>query len=293
MSHNASIVNMLSGNSARRSAKTVRISSFEEVEWPTISLQPLWYGDEKVAFSSHVAILNEDTERVITVATDTYALIDHKQFVEQAASELEDAGYKDMECKITMIDYGAKMLAEFIDRQHPINVGKEELYPTFVLKNSHDMGWAASMVAGVFRQVCSNGAYVGHANGYKRKHSGDSLVTNMDEIAKRLTAELKFTERKFTDMINTAIGKGEAIDLSMLKLTDKEKEQLSYLGEVSSGASMRIKANVEDLEVWELTDGGHNKFDVYNLVTQFITHSIDNPVRRDTLSTNASRLFLN
>lgn len=292
MSYNASIMNMLSGKSARRSTKTVKVASFEEVSWPTVSLQPLWYGAEKTGFSSHVAVLNEDTSSVITVATDSYTLIDHKKFVEQAASELEDAGYKDLECRVTMIDDGAKMLAEFIDRAHPITVKNDEIYPTFVLKNSHDMAWAASVVGGVFRQVCSNGAYIGHANGYKRKHSGDNLVTNLDEIIKELAIELRYTERKFSDMAQTAISKGTAINLNILRLTEKEKQQLLYLKETSSGASMRIKSIEDEVEMWELVDDGHSKFDVYNLVTQFITHSIDSPVRRDVLSANAAKLFL-
>ena len=292
MSNNAAIINMLRGNGTRRNTVACTTATFDEVKWPTVSLQPLFFGEEREAFDSHRAIYNEDMDRVITVATSSYALIDHKQFVEQAAFELEKIGYKDLQCKVSLINNGDKMVAEFKDVDHPLRVNDEEIYPTFVLKNSYDLGWAASVVGGIFRQVCSNGAYVGHANGYQRRHIGGTIETNMANIISSVSTEMKFVEQKFNDMIKTSLKKGEKIRVSSLKLTEAEKNALASMKELSSGAQLTVTLE-DDTEVWTVADGGHNMLDVYNLVTEFVTHKVPNPVRRDTLAIATNRLFYN
>lgn len=292
MSNNDSIIAMIRGTTHRRNTIDCTTTTFDEVKWPTISLQPLFFGENRTAFASHRAIYNEDADRVITVATSSYTIIDHKQLVENAAYELEKAGYKDLDCEVTMINGGDKIVTRFKDTAHPMKIGNEEIYPTFVIKNSYDLSWAAAVVGGIFRQVCSNGAYVGHANGYQRRHIGNSVSSNMDHILTQVTSEMKFVEAKFKSMINTAAKRGVPLNINQLRLSDAEKAKLLNLHELSSGASLNLTTNQDGKEQWSMAEAGHSVFNLYNLVTEFVTHQITNPVRRDALSVATNKLFI-
>lgn len=289
MSYTDSITNMLRGTTTRSSkrAKERRYTSLDAIEYPTVEKLPMYYGD-KQPIDSHVALVNTQTGKVISVASKQYSIIDHKDIVEQAYDAVCKAGIRNPEVECRMIGDGDRMWLRFMDKERPVfTENGEEIYPTFIFKNSYDLGWRASVVGGVFRQICSNGAYIGTASGYSRRHVG-SAESDMFLAVQQATETVQSATGLFSEMSHKKLPKGQRIDINSLRLTAKEKNLLMIMRELSSGVYVNMIED-DDKEVWSLGQDS-TVFSVYNLLTEFTTHHVESTVRRDTLSIATNRI---
>lgn len=288
------LLNSLSGISSSRKV-TYKMYEGDDIAFPNVTLEPLAWGKGMNGFSSHVAVVNNDDGRVITVVTDSYELLPHEQFIDIADKAMKDKYGNNASRHTYMINGGDKMLVTYCLEDNPIKLRSGDIaYPTLVLKNSYDLGWAASMTSGVFRLICSNGAYVGEATKTKKKHtaqiSGELIQHTITQTVKNIEA----IEHRMTKWANTKISKKDNINLDPLKMTDTEQQAIRYLGERSTGLHVDSKV-IESTEgtkktVWRAEDDT-TKYDLWNLLTEFATHRVASPIRRDTISTNIDKLF--
>lgn len=288
------MLNSLSGASTSNRRATYKKYDGDDIEFPNVTLEPLAWGQAMNGFSSHVAVVNNDDNRVITVVTDSYELLPHEQFIDIADKAMKDKYGNNASRHTYMINGGDKMLVTYCLEDNPIKLRSGDIaYPTLVLKNSYDLGWAASMTSGVFRLICSNGAYVGEMTKTKKKHTAQIDGDLVKNVITQMVGNISSIEQRMTQWASTKISKKDNINLDPLKLSETEQQTIRYLGEKSTGLhidSKVIETADGEKTVWRAQDDT-TKYDLWNLLTEFATHRIASPVRRDMVSTNIDKLF--
>lgn len=273
----------------------------QDIQFPNVEKQALYYGENKEAFTSHVGIVNVDDGRVITVASKGYEILSHADVIELADAAVEKAGFKDAQRSTYMINGGDRMLVDYVlsDQTYEIRKG-DEVHPKLTFKNSYDLGWAASVVGGLFRLVCSNGAYIGEAKGTKRKHTASLTPENVDSMLAGIVLEIPKIQQRLGEWAKTPIKATQELNIGALGLSQTEKDGLLVLRERSTGLHVECKqkeiAAIDGgkdgqwVDMW-VPAGDTTMYDVWNLITEFTTHRVHNPIRRDIISTAANTLF--
>lgn len=290
---NAIIRNMVRNANDRTRGTITKVYEGDDIVFPSVSLEPLCYGADKKDFGSHVAIVDNSDGRVITVATESYQLFTHEHFI-----EISDAAVKSTYGKVNrttyMINGGDKMLVQYQLEDNPITLRSGDIaYPTLLLKNSYDLGWAASMMAGVFRLVCTNGAYVGELTKSKRKHTASLTSEYVKAVVDTVVNNIPNIEKRMTEWANQRIDKKTRINLDSLKLNEGEQQSLRFQRERTSGLhidSKQIETADGEKTIW-VPDAETTKYDLWNLMTEFATHRVTSAIRRDTINTGIDKLF--
>jgi hypothetical protein len=138
---------------------------------------------EKLYTSSHIytgrdALLNANTGSVLGIVSDKYQVIEHKEVLGSFMKLMGDR--EDVKIQsVRSVKDGAKfyMTAE-IDKKVQVGVLRDGspdiIKPMLVLSNSYDESTKVGFIAGIFRLICSNGAFVGiKAINLVRKHLGE------------------------------------------------------------------------------------------------------------------------
>lgn len=289
----SSMLNTATG-SRRRGQSYKTYDNGEDIPFPNVTLEPLAWGTENNAFASHCAVVNKDDGRVITVVTDSYSILRHEDFLATADESLRNTYGKDITRKTRLINGGDKMLAVYTLEDNPITLRNgDTAFPSLILKNSYDLGWAAALSGGVFRLICSNGAYVGEMTASKKKHTAQLDGDYVKYITKGIVSNIPLIEKRMTEWSKEKIGRKTHINLDALKLNDGEQQSLRFLQEKSTGLRIESKT-VETADgektIWTPEDDT-TKYDLWNLMTEFATHRITSPIRQDTISTSIDKLF--
>ena len=289
----SSMLNTATGS--RRRGQSYKTYDFgTDIPFPNVTLEPLAWGTENNAFASHCAVVNKDDGRVITVVTDSYSILRHEDFLATADESLRNTSGKDITRKTRLINGGDKMLAVYTLEDNPITLRNgDTAFPSLILKNSYDLGWAAALSGGVFRLICSNGAYVGEMTASKKKHTAQLDGDYVKYITKGIVSNIPLIEKRMTEWSKEKIGRKTHINLDALKLNDGEQQSLRFLQEKSTGLRIESKT-VETADgektIWTPEDDT-TKYDLWNLMTEFATHRITSPIRQDTISTSIDKLF--
>lgn len=289
----SSMLNTATGS--RRRGQSYKTYDFgTDIPFPNVALEPLAWGTENNAFASHCAVVNKDDGRVITVVTDSYSILRHEDFLATADESLRNTYGKDITRKTRLINGGDKMLAVYTLEDNPITLRNgDTAFPSLILKNSYDLGWAAALSGGVFRLICSNGAYVGEMTASKKKHTAQLDGDYVKYITKGIVSNIPLIEKRMTEWSKEKIGRKTHINLDALKLNDGEQQSLRFLQEKSTGLRIESKT-VETADgektIWTPEDDT-TKYDLWNLMTEFATHRITSPIRQDTISTSIDKLF--
>lgn len=112
-------------------------------------------GDPKDKLA-HVAIVDEDENRLLAVATKNYKLIKHSTVIDVCESAFKQFG--DFELKTEYYaNYGAQMFRSYIFPERKYEIGKNDsVYPAVLLQNSYDLSFGVNIDLRGYRQACSN-----------------------------------------------------------------------------------------------------------------------------------------
>lgn len=293
---NNALVNMLNtATGSRRRGQSYKTYDFgTDIPFPNVTLEPLAWGADKNDFASHCAVVNKDDGRVITVVTDSYSILRHEDFLATADESLRNTYGKEIARKTRLINGGDKMLVVYTLEDNPITLRNgDTAFPSLILKNSYDLGWAAALSGGVFRLICSNGAYVGEMTASKKKHTAQLDGDYVKYITKGIVSNIPLIEKRMMEWSKEKIGRKTHINLDALKLNDGEQQSLRFLQEKSTGLRIESKT-IETVDgektIWTPEDDT-TKYDLWNLMTEFATHRITSPMRQDTISTSIDKLF--
>ncbi len=115
-------------------------------------------------------IVRDDTSEALSCMTRDYRLVSNEEVLEKSLPRIEERGGVLTECKT--FGNGARTNWTFQFKNNPVTLYDDELYPQINIRNSYDGSLSVSVLGGVFRLICSNGAIIGKIfEHHSEKHS--------------------------------------------------------------------------------------------------------------------------
>lgn len=105
---------------------------------------------------SHVAIVDEDENRVLAVATKNYKLIKHSAVINTCEDAFKQFGNYELKTEY-YANHGAQMFRSYIfpECKHEIEKG-DFIYPAIFVQNSYDLSFGVNLDLRGYRQSCTN-----------------------------------------------------------------------------------------------------------------------------------------
>lgn len=206
-----------------------------------------------------------DNFSVLGTVTDRYGLVQNSDLISVAEDAFTAKGLTNYSRKIVVSGEGERMYATYDFKNHTkkLKVG-DEVGMRLTVQNSFDGGLRVSFALGMLRLVCLNGmTTLEREVGMTKKHS-TSIST-------------KFV----SDALEKAIlvwDKSTAVfdRLSDVAVTQEQGRNILANLEESSVLSGKLRENIE--AVWNAPryreDNARNLFNLYNAVTQHLTHDV-------------------
>lgn len=111
----------------------------------------------------------------VAVVSPKYKLLHNEVAFSSLARAIETSGLDttDLDIRISTANNGGRALAEFIFPAHEVVIGKTDVTQLrIVARNSYDLEWRYSTLAGGFRLACANGQVIGtYVDAYSGKHT--------------------------------------------------------------------------------------------------------------------------
>lgn len=274
-----------------------------EVPFPRVASEPLYYGKRvPTHFEGWRALVDQDDGSIVSVVSAGYRMVKHEHVVEATEDALRKQGLE-FQRSVTLIKEGAKMVATYTIPSIEVKVAEGDiLNPTLVIKNSYDLSWVASILGGIYRLICSNGAYVGTMfEKFRHRHVGQLDAEAMQARIANVADSFEQFGIHYKMMRTTPLSnfRTEKV-VGHIPLNKGEQVALQGLKERSSGLVLDLvphkQENGETVPVWAIKDGDEEKFnvaDLFNLLTEFNTHKVGSAVRRDLFSDRIAKGMMN
>jgi hypothetical protein len=271
-----------------------------DIVFPKVASEPLYYGRQQaIPFEGHRAIIDEETGEVLTVVSDQYNLIRHENIIETIETQLRKMNVV-FERNVTMIKAGARMVATYTLPEIQVVLASDEvLIPTMVIKNSYDLSWVASMMGGVMRLICTNGAYMGTMfKKMRHRHVGILDEGYLKERLSALGESFDLYVQNYKSMLVTPLSPSLLGRLTAFGFNVGETTALRTMREQTSGLTLDLAqhtdpATGEEVYVWEAKDmDKFHQVDLFNLTTEFTTHKVASAVRQDMFYDRISRSLM-
>jgi hypothetical protein len=214
----------------------------------------------------YLANVRTDTQEVLGVVSDRYELLQNSDLLGEAEGLFKAEGFGNFKRKTICTGGGARIRAVYDFPDHGFRLANGNDI-TFRLKvqNSFDGSLRASFQVGLVRLVCTNGLAVPVAAvGMTRKHTATLDANIVREAFGRSVVAFKESAPLFNRMIET-------------RVTQEEGNSILLGFEKSKVVSERMREGIQG--VWErptyAEDSQRNLFNLYNAVTQHLTHSVE------------------
>jgi len=255
------------------------------MNFPKVEEKPIYWGrlGRKIC-PDNKAVVDTYTGRVFAVTTNKYNILRHEDVLDVVHEAIaRNPEFGNASLTLELPDDGAKMWAKYVFPETEYDIGDGDLInPTIEVRNSYDTGWAFSLIFGAFRLVCSNGLVVGkkfthyvhrHTHGLNKKIIFQVLNEGMEKFSEEV--ELW---KKWVDKVTTSTEYEQVMET--MNFYKKEEEEIHQEVEISSNLSL------DDLHLRTLT-----YWTFYNLIAQYITHRIQNVIRRAEFTARMARAF--
>lgn len=214
--------------------------------------------NEEMAYTleGYKAILREDTQQVISIASDKYELIENSQVIDPVLNSLEKTGEKfalDPYYSFCQNDR-MKLAITFPEITLTDDKGFEAPLAIFI-HNAYKPGKSAESQWGALRLVCKNGMTFASMLGsiFKQNHKGQFFMEDIQVELGKAIEKVPLLQQRITELTETAA----------------ESEDLWYEIEkkVGAGAAKTVTETPELIK-------GMQMWLIYNLLTQYIGHRI-------------------
>lgn len=245
------------------------------------------------------AITNADNGMIFGITSNRYQLMSHEQginAVEEVLKDKEEFGKYSKNLWLSQDGKKMQCAYTFDDIEHRTKDG-EIVKPSIYMKHGY-CGTPFTMMFGGFRVVCANGLVIGDKFAhYRRKHTEDInievIMATLDQGMNRYAKLTKLWDKWLDENTNsTEMEKAVGI------FNDTEREYLVEVEEaqskdkISNHASFFSERTEDDREVLRCnTNNGMNKWIFYNILTQFISHSITSRQKQAQYSQKIAKQF--
>jgi hypothetical protein len=240
-----------------------------------VKLAPI-YDAEHRELDRWKGVYRTDQQRTLAIVGKDYELVQHRESLEPAIELLGREGWKVKASRIEA--FGARAFVELHRVDKPITVIGEKVGERLMLRNSYDRTSSLIFEMGALVVKCLNGAVMPQGNlGFSGHHTGD-LRKDLNAFIKKLVGiEAALGAR----MIETYSGLDKTVSPEIAREIVKRS-----LGERREDAV---------LQYWKTgigRDGEMNAWNLYNGVTQFLTHDFKgNWGHRERLNNSAFDLI--
>tara|TARA_R100000808_G_scaffold9836_3_gene26643 strand:- start:21403 stop:22191 length:789 start_codon:yes stop_codon:yes gene_type:complete len=199
-------------------------------------------------------IIRNDTCEVLSCMSKDYKLVTNEEVLDKSLPHIKEKGGELTEQRV--FGNGARTSWTFQFKRHPVTIGGEKLYPQLNIKNSYDGSSTVSVLGGVFRLLCSNGAIIGQIfDQHSERHSVYNTTLNNGHIGKMVENTIdsmgKVFSTEFPVLFETQIKDHKDVVRAIEKLPSKYNEDaVNYL----------------------LTHKPKTYWDLFNLLTWVLTH---------------------
>jgi hypothetical protein len=225
----------------------------------------------------HLAIINKRTDKLVTVVSDHYHLVQHSEMIDAVGDAISRLN---LNAVAKVIDGGNKVFVDinFPDVRLIVSEG-EEFIGGIRLVNSFDKSTGIMVLPQIQRLVCKNGMVLSR-NWIKVlnvRHTS-KLAKDFEVIIPQIIADMVNGCDKLRAMINNCISESISFD-SILKLMKKQFPAEKH--------RERIISNLKDLNKAEI-----NRWEYYNSITKYISHSKLKPSVEMLLHRKAERIMV-
>ena len=223
-----------------------------------------------VQTKDYKAIVREDNDKLISIMKDSYQLVPNRDVIMPLLEQLHNLDTNWIIDPSHSFVENSRMRLQVTFPDLTMNDGRSDIALSLFLHNSYDGSEGVRMFWGAIRGICSNGMVFGNVLAkYYRKHTSGLEVKN-------LKAQLESTYEKIP-VIKHRIG-----ILQNTNVTKKVRRDVEdHLGKnVIRYISEQEKQYKRAANLWVL----------YNLITYYISHTIDMRMRA-TYQLETSRLF--
>lgn len=207
-----------------------------------------------------------DNGECLGVTTEAYGIVQNGDLIRATKEALDHHGLKGYQENVLVTGKGERLYATFtfMNKQLASAVGDVFGYKLTV-KNSFDRSLRASLTLGFLRLVCTNGmATMEKEFGLTRKHNTKVAVDFIGEALEK------------------AIGNGENAlkvydQLAATKITEEQgKNILAHLEEAGTlSGLLRQEILIFWLQPKRKEDSARNLYNLYNAVTDYLTHVVE------------------
>lgn len=224
----------------------------------------------------------EDTGECLGVTTEQYGLIQNEALLEAAEQALEIRGLTDYKRQIVVAGAGERLYAEYtFANKHLASAVGDVFGYRLTLRNSFDRSLRAAFALGFLRLTCTNGAStLDKEFSLTKKHSSN---VNIDFVG---------------GAIDSALANGQealkTFDLmASVKLSDEQGQNVLKHLEAHGLLSGVLRQNMETL--WlapkRQEDKARNVYNLYNAVTDYLSHQVKSERFEYAEKTNNGVLF--
>lgn len=245
-----------------------------------------------------VGIKNKTTKRVVSVVNETYNLLPNTDVVEPVLEQFEKTGVKYEVDALSWVSDQRMQLHLKLPDYHIKDDSKEGLISSLWLHNSYNMTESARLMAGAFRLVCSNGMIVGEmTEKISLKHQAKQIRAIMTghtiSVVESIEESITNTQERIQELIDEKVTAATLFDIFHAFKFDSKlvRHFLTELGVVT--AETRTKEFEEvlgDIKTTKKFD--QNMYDLYNMLTYFVSHMKDPRYRVSYLERISKRFAL-
>lgn len=264
----------------------------KDIKWPEITAERLIIAGMDYAISNYKAnciwVEDQDEPIVAAVTSDKYKFVPYeiavKKFL-QFLSSFEVWGKPSMNIHIIgdgeKISVTAKYLEHIEKIKGKAKVG-DTISPTVGFKHSVDLQWPYSVESGAIQLACTNGMVSSKINQtVRKKHRAaldiDEMNATLSQSAEALPEQLAV----WNHWADTNLNKVQTEELIDASFGSRHKEQILTLPETQSQ---------ETVEQW-MNNDQVNVFDLYSVMTQFVTHDLESDLVRVKQANSVADLF--
>ena len=215
-----------------------------------------------------------DTGACIKAVTERYNIIQNADLIERAESIFQSKGM-DFKRKVDVTQGGARMFANYTFSNIGLKVQKDDFKFRLTVRNSFDGSMKVSLVVGLLRCVCDNGAMIQEAGfDLMRKHTA--------------SLDIEFASGAVDNAVALFNRQYEALDtMSRTKLSQQEGHQVLNGLVKRNVLADRIADKVR--EIWEKPtyedDRQRSVYNLWNATTQHLTHDVAGSRQKVELAT--------
>jgi len=230
----------------------------------TVSQQAIIHNGKPTGFFGN---FREDTGACLGMTSDQYGLVQNDELVDAAIAALHARGLSDFEQKVLVTGEGEKMFAEFTFKNKQLASAVGDIFGyKLILKNSFDRSTRAAFELALLRLTCMNGnSTLEKEFGVTAKHSGKVSV--------------EFVGRAIDHSIENGQRALKVYDkLAEMAITDEQGQNILKQLEAIKLLSGSLRQSMETL--WlapkRTEDKARNLYNLYNAVTEHLTHQVSN-----------------